>query len=90
MKTHAAKPIIRCVFYRKKRVWRGVCLDLGLLVERTTKRLVVEELCAVIGGYMEDAKLQGTTWEQARRPVDDTEWKYLLKQARAVELVPGE
>ena len=71
---------VEVVVYPKDRIYRAVCLDFGLIVERPTWKEASEELMAVISGYVRDALEAGIQPEDMRRPVPQSERRYIYRQ----------
>ena len=63
--------------YRKGRVYRAVCLDLGLIVERPTLQAAIDELTQTMHGYVRDAIEAGLELRDILRPVPPSERRYV-------------
>lgn len=62
-------------------MYRAVCLDLGLIVERPTHDAAADELYLCVQSYVKDAQEADLTWEQTLRPVSKNERLYVEGRA---------
>lgn len=69
--------IIEVAMYRAGTVYRAVCLNLGLIVERPSPDVALEELLTLVRSYVEDAQGAGLSWEETLRPVPRSERRYV-------------
>ena len=71
--------LVEVAVYRAGRVYRAVCLDLGLIVERPNAPEALAELEALIRDYVRDQAEAGHTWEQMQRPVPNSERRHIYR-----------
>lgn len=72
--------------YRAGKVYRAVCLDLGLIVERPSARAALDELVALMRDYVHERLESGQRWEEVLRPVPDQERRYVYGRLALAEL----
>ena len=73
--------------YRAGRVYRAVCLDLGLIVERPSARTALDELRALMRDYVHERVEAGQRWDQILRPVPDHERRYVYGRLALAEFL---
>jgi hypothetical protein len=71
---------VECAVYRHGRIYRAVCLDLGLIVERPTADAARDELLALARDHVADGLQRGLTVGQIRRPVPREERLYVYRR----------
>lgn len=56
---------VRFIVFREKgkRLWTGVCLDFGILVENADRKILVQELVVGAKGYLENVVKNGLSDE---------------------------
>lgn len=69
---------VECAVYKAGTVYRAVCFDLGLFVQRPKAEDAVRELHQMISGYVQDARDAGLTWEDTLRPISRQERRYVI------------
>jgi len=72
--------IVECAVYRAGGVYRAVCLDLGLIVERPSADDAARELMDLIKAYVQDAREAGIAPEDLLRPVPRAERLYVYRK----------
>ena len=72
--------VVEVAVYRSGNVYRAVCLDLGLIVERPALDAALDELMQVIHGYVEDALEAGLSSQAILRPVPRRERLYVYRR----------
>lgn len=77
---------VECAVYRHGQTYRAVCLDLALIVERSTPDEAASELMELIRSYVHDARTVGQTWKQIRRPVSKSERLYVDRKIAVAAL----
>ena len=78
--------VVECAVYQAGSIYRAVCLDFGLIVERPSPDDAANELIALIKAYVQDARDAGLTPRDIFRPVPRGERQYVYRKVIAVLL----
>ena len=71
---------VECAVYRVRNIYRAVCLDLGLIVERPSADGAMQELMDLIRMYVHDARDAGLSPNEMLRPVPRSERRYVYRK----------
>lgn len=77
---------VRCIALREGRLFKAVCIDLGLYLERPTLQEAMEELEALIRSYAQDAVDAGISHNKLLRPIPKGERLRLYAKLFRAEL----
>lgn len=72
LETH--RPLaVRCIALKDGALYKAVCIDLGLYVQRSSLSEAMQELEELIHSYVRDALEAGVPWERLLRPIPKEE-----------------
>lgn len=64
---------VRCIALKDGALYKAVCIDLGLYVQRSSLAEAMQELEELIRSYVQDALDAGMPWEKLLRPIPKEE-----------------
>ena len=77
---------LRCIALREGALYKAVCIDLGLYVQRSTLQEAMAELETLIQSYVQDAAEVGIPREELLRPIPKAERLRLYAKLFRAEL----
>ena len=67
--TVSGRGLAELAVYRAGGVYRAVCLNFGIAVERSSPDDALSEVLALVHDYVSDCEADGMTWNEMQRPI---------------------